>query len=127
MVLFVKLAKINEELPGGDYRQFRLHYEYIPKKFYQQPEEGKETIFCELVIKISRSLEEFWGLKGRALEAQLVEFAKKFIEEEIKNGTLSQQEELFLKTDNTQLDPPYPISLENCYMPWGYDVKPQER
>jgi len=68
MVLFVKLAKITEVLSAGDYRKFRLNYQYAPKKYYRQPEEGEETIFCELVIKISGRLATYWGLEARALE-----------------------------------------------------------
>lgn len=63
------------------------------------------------------------GLGERALQAQLVEYAKEFIDINLKSGDLPKRGSLELSTSNAPSKPRFDVNLEEFIVPTGFEVR----
>jgi hypothetical protein len=110
----------------GDRNELAISFEVVSSQYLGRSDEGYYVSSHVITVGISGTLVSVWGIRGRALEAQLVEYAKRYIADKLIEGTLEVQEKLELSTYNAPDQPLFRISLENFYIPTGFGVEEPE-
>ena len=78
--------------------EYIFPYNLIEEKFIGAPEEKSETKYYKLRVSITRTLDTMWNLSDSDREKVLYEYGKRHVEEKIKDGSLIDDEELWLST-----------------------------
>ena len=100
-----------------------MSYEVVPAIKLNQPHEAEFARHCRLDIIVSRTLTVIWGLGNRALEAQLIEYAKEFIRMRLKGDSLRDVDFIELSTTNAPNKPLFEINLEGyIHNPFDEDL-----
>lgn len=96
----VKLVFDNPDLlpTSRDAIEYLFPYKLIDEKFVDKPEEESETKHYKIIVSITRTLDTMWKLSDSDREKVLYEYGKRHVEEKIKEGSLTDDEELWLST-----------------------------
>ena len=107
----------------GDYELLRIKYEVVPKPKKGAPDKIRATFHNTLDIRITRSLAVIWGIEGQLLEAQLVEYGKRRIGDELLANTLAHYDAIELSTTNSPDRPPFSVDLEEIIIPKQFEIE----
>lgn len=104
MIKVITFDKPNKKYVG---RRHVVEYEFpfhvIDKEFIDTTLERNKTSFNSIVIDASQTLCACWDLAEDDLVKVLYEYGKQHIIQKLKDGTLSNKEELSLHTGNTEI------------------------
>jgi hypothetical protein len=90
-----------------DVTQYRFEFSVVDSSLIGQPEERSGTLYGRLFVGITIELNLNWRLKDEELLKVLFEYGKRHVIQKIKDGTLSDREELLLTTSNSPEDCPF--------------------
>jgi hypothetical protein len=116
-VTFGKYTQLAITRDGID---FLFNFVTIDDKYIGKPEEFRMAREHHIIVGISGTLATMWGLQQSELVKTLFEFGKRHIIEKIKDGTLTQKEELQLATSNAPNKSPFDTS--RIPDPQGFEV-----
>jgi len=90
-----------------DIAQYLFKFTVIDSSLIGEPEEFSKTFRSKIIVGITLELNRNWQLKDKDNELikVLFEYGKRHVIQKLKDGTLSEREEIFLTTSN---------SPENC-------------
>lgn len=92
---------------GRDAIEYLFRYKVIDEKFVGKPEEDSETKHYRIKVSITGTLDMMWKLSDFDREKVLYEFGKRHVEEKIKEGSLIDNEELWLSTSTHPKSNPF--------------------
>lgn len=107
----IRLVFNNPDLlpTGRDAIEYLFPYKIIEEKFEGKPEEESKTKHYRITVSITRTLDSMWNLSNSDREKILYEYGKRHVEEKFKDGSLTENEELWLSTgthpNKNPLDP----------------------
>ncbi len=93
-----------------NFTEYIYPFSVIDSSLIGSPEEKSKTDYHEIKVGMSRDLQSCWDLKKSDLVKVLFEFGKRHVIQKLKDGTLSEKEELSLHTGNTEKTCPFDIS-----------------
>lgn len=93
-----------------NFTEYIYPFSIIDSALIESPEEKSKTDHNKIKVGISRDLQSCWGLKENDLVKVLFEYGKRYVIQKLKDGTLSEKEELSLHTGNVEKSCPFDIS-----------------
>lgn len=122
----LKVARMYSLPTQRDAYEYLIEFQTIDLEFVGKPEGPKRIKNHTFLVGISGTLAAMWShrnLDKVGLEKTLFELARRQIVQKIKDGTLTDREELQLGTSNAPTDPPFEPKLIPA--PGGYqeDIK----
>jgi len=94
--------------------QYRFEFSLIDSSVIGKPEEKSETFYGELLVGITIELNIDWRLDDKEMPKILFEYGKRHLVQKVKDGSISDKEELLLATSNSPDECPYDVAaIEN--------------
>lgn len=93
-----------------DASEFLYPYSIVDSSLIGAPEERSRTSRFTLKVGASGTLESCWGLSEPDLVKVLFEYGKRHIVQKLKDGALTDSEELLLHTANAEVPSPFDVS-----------------
>ena len=122
MAWYVRFTGTEWSSTEGEYATLRISVEIVPKEKYKRPTEPLYMKYATLDANISRSLLHKWNLERRALEAELVEYARRDLADTLRSDRVTDQMAFMLTTNDTPLTPTYRSSHDDFQLPWGFEL-----
>jgi hypothetical protein len=105
-----KKIEFKSPIPLGrtrDASDYLFPYDLVDSTFVGMPEEQNRTLHFDIKVGGTRSLVACWGLNETDLIKVLFEYGKRHIIQKLKDGTLSDEEELLLSTSTAEVPCPF--------------------
>ena len=97
-----------------DVTQYLFEFTVVDSSLVGEPEERSKTLYGKLFVGITIELNINWRLNDHELLKVLFEYGKRHVIQKIKDGTLSEKEELLLTTSNSPENCPFdPSRIKN--------------
>ena len=107
MKIILIFDKPNLLRTGRDAFEYLFPYKVLDEKFVGKPEEESETKHYKIKVSITRTLNTMWKLSDFNRERVLYEYGKRHVEEKYKDGSLTDDEELWLSTGTHPKNNPF--------------------
>jgi hypothetical protein len=104
-----------------DATDYLFQYDLVDSTFVGMPEEQNRTSHFDIKVGGTRSLLACWGLNEADLIKVLFEYGKRHIVQKLKDGTLSDEEELLLSTSTAEV--PCPFDPSRIQSPTGTTIE----
>ncbi len=122
MAWFVRFTATEWLSDVSDYATLRISVEIIPREKYKSPTEPLYMKYATLDANISSSLRRKWNLERPALEAELLEYARRKITDELQSDRFSDQIAFLLTTNDAPAAPAFRPSPDEMQLPLGFEV-----
>jgi hypothetical protein len=99
--------KPKELRTSRDATEYSFPFRMVDSNFVGAPEEMTRSTQHTLIVSVSGTLESCWQLSTQLLIRILFEYGQRHVKQKILDGALSQFEELFLHTGNTETSCPF--------------------
>jgi hypothetical protein len=97
-----------QELPGRrEATEYRFPFRMVDSNFVGTPEEMARSTQHTLLVSVSRTLKACWQISQHLLPRILFEYGRRHLKQKVLDAALSQSEELFLHTGNTETPCPF--------------------
>ena len=101
-------------VPGRDATELVFPFRLVDSELIGKPEEKSKSTYHQISVVVSGSLVACWNLTDDQRLRVMYEYAKRHVLEKIREGTLSEFEEIDLHTRNVELPCPFdPDRIEN--------------
>ncbi|MBU4229624.1 MAG: hypothetical protein KKG88_04910 [Proteobacteria bacterium] len=101
-------------ISGKDVTEFVFPFRLVDSELLGRPEELSQSTQHQISVVVSRTLAACWNLTDDQQLRVMYEYGKRHVIEKIREGTLSDSEEIDLHTRNTELPCPFdPERIEN--------------
>lgn len=101
-------------VPGRDATELIFPFRLIDSGLIGSPEEESKSTYHQISVVVTGSLVACWNLTDDQRLRVMYEYAKRHVVEKIREGTLSEFEEIDLHTRNVELPCPFdPDRIEN--------------
>jgi len=104
-----------------DATDYLFQYDLVDSTFVGRPEEQNRTSHFDIKVGGTRSLLACWDLNEADLIKVLFEYGKRHIVQKLKDGTLSDEEELLLSTSTAEV--PCPFDPSRIQSPTGTTIE----
>ena len=104
-----------------DAKEYLYPFTVVDTEFIGKPEELSQTSSHKVQVGVTGTQFACWGVREALLPKVLFEYGKRYIEQKILDGTLSEHEELQLHTGNSES--PCPFSPDRIPNPSGHRFK----
>lgn len=113
-----------------DIAQYLFKFTVIDSSLIGEPEEFSKTFRSKIIVGITLELNRNWQLKDKDNELikVLFEYGKRHVIQKLKDGTLSEREEIFLTTSNSPENCPFDPSriINPRYVKFEVDISKEK-